>query len=72
MAVIHDGKERALECDTCGDTTDPMPEDEFKQMVKTAKGDGWLIVLQPDGFEHTCPACRMSSRLDAARSKFGR
>lgn len=72
MAVIRDGRERALECDQCGEQTDPMPEDEFDQMVKTAKADGWLVVLQPDGWSHTCPSCQASSRLAAARAKFGR
>ena len=71
VAVVRDGKERALECDQCGEQTDPMPEDEFQRLVSIAKTDGWDVKLQPDGWAHTCPSCRADDRLASARAKFG-
>ncbi len=71
MSIIKNGRERAIECDECPETTDEFDKDDFAQMVATAKADGWQIEPTGDGYSHRCPDCRVGDRLAAARAKFG-
>lgn len=70
MSIIRDGREQAIECDTCPETTQPMDRNDFETMIQTAKADGWRIAAVGGGWEHTCPGCLAGSRLAAAQAKF--
>lgn len=73
MSLIKDRLDTvALECDECPETTDEYAWDEFNQMIRDAKADGWSIKPARDGWSHTCPACYGESRLDRARRMFAR
>jgi hypothetical protein len=70
MSILSDGRERAIECDQCPETTQPMDRDDFETLISTAKNDGWLIRLENGEYVHTCSGCRAGSRLAAAQAKF--
>ena len=70
MTIIKDGSERAIECDRCPETTDPMDKDDFRQMVAIAIADGWKIELVNGEYSHLCPGCKSDSRLAAAQRMF--
>lgn len=73
MSLIKDRLDTvALECDECNETTEEYGWDEFNQMVRDAKADGWLIRPGREGWTHICPACQGESRLDRARRMFSR
>lgn len=70
MAVLTDGRERALECDECPETTTPMDKNDFEVMVASVKSDGWEIRFNGTEYTHKCPGCRSSDRLAAAQRLF--
>lgn len=49
-----------LECDECGEQlSDTFHRDDFRQMVSTAKAQGWQV--SPDGeggWSHKCSGCK--------------
>ena len=73
MTVLQDGRERMLECEACPATTDPFDRDDFEQMIRTARDDGWLIKTDAKGvWTHTCPDCKSGDRLARAQALFSR
>lgn len=61
-----------LVCDKCGDNRPPYDDDEFNEMIASAKGEGWSITRQDGHWTHECGDCvREESALSAARRKFG-
>lgn len=61
-----------LTCDECA--TETTTYDDFDQMVKDAKADGWQISRNRfSQWEHHCPSCNQENdRLAAAKRLFGK
>ncbi len=58
--IQHDRKLSlmTLVCDDCGDELgDEFDNDDFSEMLASAKKEGWRVVREEREWKHYCPDC---------------
>ena len=70
--INRDHGQMQLACDDCGAETTVYDEEQFNEMISSAKDDGWKISCPQGRWEHHCKDCsHEGGALAAARRKFG-
>lgn len=72
MTIQRAGAYRYLECEDCAETFGEDDDLSFDELIEKAKAARWSIKPAGTAWEHRCPGCAQSSRLESQMRKFGR